>query len=110
MKYDPEKHHRHNIRLKGYDYSQAGAYFITIVTHDRACLFGEVVDGEMQLNGWGEIVKRCWQEIPAHFPHVALDAFVVMPNHVHGILWIVGGHDDVGARIAVPLRRRVRGR
>ncbi len=88
MKYDPERHHRRSIRLKGYDYSQAGAYFITIVTQDRACLFGEVVNGEMQLNAAGWIVHQCWEEIPAHFPHVSLDAFVVMPNHVHGIIVI----------------------
>ena len=91
MKYDPEKHHRHSIRLKGYDYSQAGAYFVTIVTQNRACLFGAVVDGEMRLNETGQIVRRCWLDIPAHFPHAELDEFVVMPNHVHGIIVIVDG-------------------
>jgi len=86
---NPQKRHRRSIRLKGYDYSQAGAYFITIVTQDRACLFGEVVDGEMRLNEAGRIAERCWRAIPDHFPHVRLDEFVIMPNHVHGILWIV---------------------
>jgi len=90
MKYDPKKHHRRSIRLKGYDYSQPGAYFITLVTQDRACLFGEVVDGEMRLNAWGKIARQCWFDIPVHFPHAALDAFVVMPNHIHGVIIIVG--------------------
>ncbi|MCX8051233.1 MAG: transposase [Chlorobi bacterium] len=91
---------RRSIRLKGYDYTQPGAYFITIVTQDRTCLFGEVVDGEMRLNALGEIVRACWLGIPGHFPHAALDAFMVMPNHVHGIIVIA---DYVGARHAVPL-------
>jgi REP element-mobilizing transposase RayT len=95
-----EHHHRRSIRLKGYDYTQPGAYFVTICTYDREALFGQVVDGHMVLNACGEMVMACWREIPDHFPHVALDAFVVMPNHVHGILWIVA---DVGARHAVPL-------
>ncbi len=90
MKYDPEKHHRRSIRLKGYDYSQPGAYFITIVTQERTCLFGDVVDGQMRLNDTGEIVRQCWLDIPAHFPNTGLDEFVVMPNHVHGIIVIVG--------------------
>ncbi|MBC7233822.1 MAG: hypothetical protein H5T68_11355 [Chloroflexi bacterium] len=89
MRYEPERHHRQSIRLKGYDYRQVGAYFITICTQEKACLFGEVVNGEMKLNDAGRIVEHCWLEIPHHFPHAALDAFVVMPNHVHGIIWIV---------------------
>jgi len=87
MRYDPQKHHRRSIRLKGYDYSQAGAYFITICTKDRACLFGEVVDGEMRLNALGQIVQDVWHDLPNHV-NVVLDAFVVMPNHVHGIVII----------------------
>ena len=66
------------------------AYFVTICTRDRACLLGEIVDGEMRLNEAGEIARRCWEEIPRHFPFVELDAFVVMPNHVHGITVIQG--------------------
>ncbi|MBC7260656.1 MAG: transposase, partial [Chloroflexi bacterium] len=81
MKYDPDRHHRRSIRLKGYDYSQCGAYFVTICTQDRACLFGEIVDGGMQLNEWGQIVESTWQDLPNHVPHVQLDEFVVMPNH-----------------------------
>ncbi|MCS6804883.1 MAG: transposase [Blastocatellia bacterium] len=116
MKHDLYGHgrprlNRRSIRLKGYDYAQPGAYFITICTHDRACLFGDVVDGKMRLNAMGQMVQQCWQEIPCHFPHVELDAFVVMPNHIHGILVItdtnVGarhvGARHAGARHAVPL-------
>ena len=88
MTYDRERHHRRSIRLRNYDYAQAGAYFVTVCTHDRQCLFGEIEDGEVHLNGMGEIVAACWDAIPAHFPDVELDAFVVMPNHVHGVLVI----------------------
>ncbi|GBC77824.1 hypothetical protein HRbin08_01306 [bacterium HR08] len=97
MPYDPEKHHRRSIRLPGYDYTQRGAYFITLCTHDRACLFGEVVEGEMRLNALGEIVRVEWFRTAQIRPYVRLfdDEFVVMPNHVHGIIWIID--DDVGA-------------
>ncbi len=86
MKFGPHKHHHHSIRLRGYNYSQAGAYFVTICTRNRQCLFGEIVDGVMQLNNVGEIVKSVWVGLPNHFPDIALDAFVVMPNHIHGII------------------------
>ncbi|MFM7372811.1 MAG: hypothetical protein ACKO2Z_34520, partial [Sphaerospermopsis kisseleviana] len=89
MPYNPEIHHRRSIRLKGYDYSQIGAYFVTICTHHRNCLFGEIVDGEMKLNTNGEVAKGCWLSIPRHFQNVELDEFVIMPNHVHGIIIIV---------------------
>ncbi|MEH2196619.1 MAG: transposase [Nostoc sp.] len=88
MPYNPQIHHRHSIRLKGYDYTQPGAYFITICSKGRQCLFGNVVNGEMQLNSLGHIAFNCWQTIPDHFPHIELDTFVVMPNHLHGILII----------------------
>jgi REP element-mobilizing transposase RayT len=84
--YNPYQYNRRSIRLKDYDYSKPGSYFITICTHNRVCLFGEIMDGEMMLNDAGNIVKQCWLEIPNHFPHVGLDAFVVMPNHMHGII------------------------
>ncbi len=90
MKYNPEQHHRRSIRLKGYDYSQAGAYFITIVTKDRACLFGNVVDGKMRLNDAGRMIQSVWCEIPAFYSGVDVDEFVVMPNHIHGIVVLVG--------------------
>jgi len=88
MKYDPDIYHRRSIRLKGYDYSKAGAYFVTICAQNRECLLGDIVDGETRLNDAGKMVKRCWGEIPTHFPHVELDEFIVMPNHMHGIIVI----------------------
>jgi putative transposase len=98
MKFDPKIHHRRSIRLKGYDYSQSGAYFVTMVTHQRECLFGEVVDREMILNDFGKIADEFWRVIPDHFPNVELGAHIVMPNHVHGIIAIT-----VGATHASPL-------
>jgi len=107
MTYDPRKHHRCSIRLKGYDYTQAGAYFVTIVTHDRECLFGEVVDGQMRLNPFGEIVREEWFRTAVVRPYVMLapDEFVVMPNHIHGIIWITGGRGDPVGRPYDPVGR-----
>lgn len=78
--------HRRSIRLKDYDYSQMGAYFVTIYAHKRECLFGEISQDVMILNEIGNVARSNWIAIPEHFAHVDLDAFVVMPNHVHGIL------------------------
>jgi REP element-mobilizing transposase RayT len=91
---------RHSIRLKGYDYSKAGAYFVTICTQNRECLLGEIVDGKMILNDVGEFVKKCWNDIPLHFPHVKLDIYCIMPNHIHGIINI---SDSAGAKEFSPL-------
>jgi REP-associated tyrosine transposase len=112
MKYDPQRHHRHSIRMQGHDYSLAGAYFITVITYQREMLFGEIVDGQMKLNRRGEIVREEWfaslnirKEIRL-FP----DEFVVMPNHIHGIVWIVENRvldaNDVGANGRSPLRNQ----
>ena len=87
--FDPQKHHRRSIRLRGYDYASEGAYFVTIVTQERANLFGEIVDSKMRPNRYGEIVEKWWNEIPIHFLNVDIGAFVVMPNHVHGIIFIL---------------------
>ena len=85
-----QEKNRRSIRLKNYDYTRPGAYFLTVCIHDRACsLFGEIIDGQMHLNEAGEWVKQCWLDIARHFSHIRLDAFVVMPNHMHGIFWIV---------------------
>ncbi len=81
---------RRSIRLPGYDYSRAGAYFVTICTRGRECLFGDVVDDRMCLTDAGRIVQETWERLPEHYPHVELDSFVVMPNHVHGIIVIRG--------------------
>jgi REP-associated tyrosine transposase len=91
MPYYPHRHHRHSIRLRGCDYGQVGAYFITICTQDRVCLFGDVVDGEMRLNGAGQIAQEEWLRSAIIRPRVTLDAFVVMPNHIHGIIVLDDG-------------------
>ena len=88
MRYDTSKHHRRNIRLRGYDHSQPGAYFITICTRDRMGIFGEIVNGVMHLNEAGHIVAWTWQDLPNHVPNKIWDAFVVMPNPVHGTIII----------------------
>ena len=88
MSYDPELHKRRSIRLPKYDYSLPGVYFVTICTQNRKCLFGDIADGIMRPNDAGRTAQRCWDDIPNHFPHVALDMVVIMPNHVHGILMI----------------------
>ncbi len=85
-KYNPQIHHRRSIRLKGYDYSQAGAYFITICCQDRLRRFGNIVDGEMILNEFGQIAFDEWVKLPERFANMELDVFVVMPNHFHGIV------------------------
>lgn len=110
-KYNPDIHHRKSIRLKGYDYSQAGLYFITICCQDRICRFGEIVTVEnsqpkMILNDAGNIANECWLEIPEHFPNAKLHEHIVMPNHVHGIIELsgdVGVQDDVRVQNIEPL-------
>ena len=109
-RYNPDLHHRRSIRLQGYDYSREGAYFVTICTHNRECLFGSVGAGskparytcplstkpgqtpavsmQMTLNDYGEIVQQTWDDLVNHIDGIALDAFVVMPNHIHGIVVI----------------------
>lgn len=103
-KFDPEIHHRRSIRLKEYDYTQPGAYFITFCTYQRMHLFGEVVDGEMVLNDAGKIARDEWFKTAEIRPYVKLyeDEFVIMPNHGHGIIWI---DDDVGDDVGAWRRR-----
>ena len=83
---------RKSLRLRNYDYTRPGAYFITICTHRRRCLFGRVAGGAMHSNAYGAIVSSCWRALPRHYLYVELDSFVVMPNHVHGIVFLT----DVG--------------
>lgn len=101
MAYDPAVHHRRSIRLRDFNYGKDGAYFVTVCTHNRACLFGALREIEDMpaavLNDAGAVVQSCWLEIPRHFPFVILDAFLVMPNHVHGIL-LLQGHDLLPGR------------
>src|SRR4051794_39743544 len=95
---------RRSLRLKGYDYAQAAAYFITICTQDRSCLFGDVVAENMTLNDAGRMLVTLWNDIPERFPDVKIDTFVVMPNHLHGIVVLpdavgvplVGAPSDMG--------------
>lgn len=94
MTYNPEIHHRQSIRLKGYDYSQTGAYFVTVCTKDHVCLFGDVEQREMKLNDAGNMVKTWWLSIPDKYRHVELDECMIMPNHFYGIIKIVVGADQ----------------
>jgi putative transposase len=91
VKFDPQKHHRRSIRLQGYDYSQAGAYYITMVAWHRECLFGEVVNGEMMLSKFGLVAKQQWEKLPKRFPNIELGAYMIMPNHMHGNILIIDG-------------------
>lgn len=90
MKYNPDIHHRRSIRLKDYDYSQEGAYFVTICTQNRVCMFGDIVGREMRLNDAGKMVDITWNDLSEHNENILLDSFIVMPNHIHGIIIIVG--------------------
>ena len=115
--YNPNIHHRRSIRLQGYDYSHAGLYFVTICTHNRECLFGEIAvvvgvenfqplrpqsqpksQPQLVLNDAGIIANECWLEIPNHFPNAILHEHIVMPNHVHGIIELLNnvGVENVG--------------
>lgn len=89
-------HDRRSIRLSGYDYGQAGAYFVTICAQDRANRFGVIADGTMRMNDAGRMVHDAWDGLPSHYPGVDVDAFVVMPDHVHGII-ILTDDESVGA-------------
>jgi REP element-mobilizing transposase RayT len=94
MKFNPDQHHRRSIRLRNYDYAQVGAYFVTLCTQGRVCLFGEVVNGQMKLNHAGNMVKEWWLELEVGIREQIsihdMDEYVVMPNHFHGIVVLVG--------------------
>lgn len=99
MRYDPYRHHRRSIRLKRYDYSQKGLYFITLCCKDKTHLFGQIIDGEMVLNAFGKIVFAEWEATPEIRKNISLGAFIIMPNHIHGILKIdyTTSHKQTGA-------------
>jgi REP element-mobilizing transposase RayT len=103
LNYIPARIGRRSIRLPGYDYSQEGAYFVTIVTKDRQYHFGNIVGEEMQLSRIGEIAEECWKGISKHFPNALVDEFVAMPNHIHGIVIL---NEHVGVQHVEPLRHR----
>jgi REP element-mobilizing transposase RayT len=111
MKYKPAAHHRKSIRLRGYDYSQAGAYFVTICNQQRKCLYGNIVDGKTRLNDAGLMVEKWYLELENKFPDIQCDEFVCMPNHIHFIVVNVGADLRVrpdfttkGEHIGSPLR------
>lgn len=115
MHYAQERHCRRSPRLPGYDYAQPGGYYVTIYTFDREPLLGKIVDDDIRLSTSGEIVKACWNHLPEHYPLVQLDAFVIMPNHVRGIILLLDeevartglepdARADVGAGLSPPLR------
>ena len=95
MPYDPSRHHRRSIRLRGYDYRQAGAYFVTICTYGRQPWFGAFNDHDLVLNDAGRMVAHWWQALHQKFPAIGTDAFVVMPDHIHGIIVIAAPGDAV---------------
>jgi len=82
------RHARRSIRFPGFDYSRPGNYFVTICADRRRCLFGRIEKNEIVLTNLGETVRKCWIEIPQHFPYVNIETYVLMPNHLHGILAI----------------------
>ncbi len=107
MSYDPNKHHRRSIRLRGYDYSQPGAYYITLCAQNRHHLFGNILDGKMQLNEMGYMVANTWNDLPNHYS-IAMDACVVMPNHFHGII-VLGMNVGVELKSAPTESHRIPG-
>jgi REP element-mobilizing transposase RayT len=109
MKYEPQKHHRRPIRLQGYDYARAGVYYVTIVAQNRENLFGEIVDASMRLNEFGQVAAETWEWLALQYPYVELGAWVVMPNHLHGII-ILNEDGRGGSRTALYGRNRPYGR
>ena len=89
---DQPQRNRKSIRLKDYDYSHPGSYFVTVLVRNRECLLGEVIKGEMKLSEMGKIVENVWNELPTRYPCVGLDEFVIMPNHIHGIIVMGQSH------------------
>ena len=107
MRYKPNQPTRQPLRLRGYNYGQAGVYFVTICTQERLCHFGDTEDGVITLSPTGQIVQDVWDSLPSRFYDVATDAFVIMPNHVHGTLIlgadsILGPKTTVGAQFIAP--------
>jgi len=104
MRFNPDIHHRRSIQLKGYDYSQAGAYFVTICTRDRECLFGEVAEGQMRRSDAGEMIQQVWKDLPDRFVSIQIDEFIVMPNHIHGVIFIQQKSNTSESRVRLDTR------
>jgi putative transposase len=98
MRYNPERHHRRSIRLRGYDYSKGGVYVVTILTANREHLFGEIVDAEMQYSDYGMIAAREWEKSAVIRAEIDLDAWIIMPNHVHGIVVLTEDEQSIRVR------------
>jgi REP-associated tyrosine transposase len=96
---------RKSIRLRDYDYATPGAYMVTICTWNHRCIFGEIRDGQMHLNGLGSLVSERWQATPGHYGYVRLDEYIVMPNHLHGLLIIETSPDFPGEAGLAPTKR-----
>lgn len=92
---------RKSNRLKNFDYSSSGWYFVTICTQNRECLFGNIIDNHMVLNKYGKIINKYFLEIPKHYNNVELDEFIIMPNHIHGIIVIRNSNQSVGNDLRV---------
>jgi len=111
MRYKPEIHHRRSIRLKEYDYSQRGYYFITICTQGRRCLFGGIEKGRMILNDAGKMIGHWWDELKNKYANIEIDEYLIMPNHCHGIIniagdaggWEKGGQGERGGHAGPPV-------
>ena len=109
MTYDPESHHRRSIRLRDYDYTQPGAYFVTIATHSHIHLFGAITNNEMHLNRYGQVVKLEWQKLPTPFQFIRIDEMIIMPNHFHAIIIILEnsrGTTGISKNNALDINRR----
>ena len=102
MVYNPEKHHRRSIRLQGHDYSQPGHYFITICTQNQECLFGKIENSKMILNKYGKIAKNEWLKSFKIRQELNLDCYIIMPNHIHGIIIISKNEFVVRANVSLP--------
>ncbi len=105
MTYDPDRHHRRSIRLKGYDYLRAGAYFITLCVRSQLRLFGHIDRERMTLNDAGRMIGNVWESIPRYYPGIDIDAFVIMPDHVHGIV-ILGDIVETASSVRAAPRGR----
>lgn len=104
-----EPHHRRSIRLKGYDYSLPGGYFVTVLSFHQKLVFGSITGGLFKANANGNIVRECWQDLKKHYRNIVLDSFVVMPNHIHGVIFLEDARvfplRDVGAGLRPALTK-----
>ena len=102
-RYNPYKHHRHSIRLKGYNYSQEGLYFITICVRNLDCILSEIHAQSIVLTDYGKIVEKYWLQLPNRFHKIQLDAYMIMPNHLHGIINIISEYKGVNPAGVIPV-------